>query len=290
MAQLLLFADGPDWHAQRLAEACTARGANLSICALRECAFRIGANAPAIAIPGFEQRLPDAVIVRTVGLGSFEQVTLRLSLLHALAMSGIPVVNDARAIERCVDKSMTSFLLQRAGIPTPPTLVTESRARAARLHGASHGDLVLKPLFGSQGRGMARLAPGEDLPAADAWSGVYYLQRYIGRDAGWRDYRVFVIGGRPVAAMIRHGRSWVTNVAHGAVCEAVPCSGELAALGLAAAQAVSADFAGVDLLADDAGELQVLEVNSMPAWRGLQSVVPIDLADLLVAHVLAYLA
>ena len=43
--------------------------------------------------------------------GSFEAVTKRLGVLHALAKLGVVVWNDARAIERCVDKSMTSFLL-----------------------------------------------------------------------------------------------------------------------------------------------------------------------------------
>ena len=50
-------------------------------------------------------------LVRSIPAGSFEQVTLRLGLLHALAALGVAVVNDARGIERCVDKSMTSFLL-----------------------------------------------------------------------------------------------------------------------------------------------------------------------------------
>ena len=107
-------------------------------------------------IDGFDSRLPDAVVVRTIPGGTFEAVTLRLGILHALRELGISVWNDARAIERCVDKSMTSFLLVRAGIPTPATWAMESTdaARTIVRRELAQGPLVLKPLFGSQGRGL----------------------------------------------------------------------------------------------------------------------------------------
>src|ERR1700675_3432005 len=102
MRRILVFAEERDWHVKRLAAACAARDVALTAQRLSDGAFAIGGAgraSQAIAIPGFEENLPDAVIVRTVGNGSFEQVTLRLSLLHALAVAGVPVINDARAIE-----------------------------------------------------------------------------------------------------------------------------------------------------------------------------------------------
>src|SRR6202007_1298930 len=120
--------------------------------------------------PGFERRPPDAVFVRSIEAGTFEQVTLRLSGLHALRELGVPVYNDARAIERSVDKSMTTFLLRRHGIPTLPTWVTErgSVARGALMRDAARRkELVVKPLFGSQGKGLQRLAAGSAIPAGD---------------------------------------------------------------------------------------------------------------------------
>ncbi len=60
-------------------------------------------------------------------------MTLRLGVLHALREFGVPVYNDARAIERSVDKSMTSLLLHRHGVPTPATWATESAALAQRV-------------------------------------------------------------------------------------------------------------------------------------------------------------
>jgi len=289
--RLLVLADDPEWHTRRLVAAARERGAETIVCALADCRFTIGPDdVSANMIPGLPPGvLPDAAFVRTVAAGSFEQVTFRLAILHALEACGVPVVNPPRAIERCVDKGMTSFLLHRAGLPTPPTCVTESAETADRWRNEVGGDdVVLKPLFGSQGRGLRRLRRGDLLPPPSEVAGVYYLQRFVGREAAWHDIRVFVVGGRPVAAMRRHGRSWITNVARGGRCEAVPAAGRFGDLAVAAAAAVGAGYAGIDLIEDAAGGVQVLEINSMPAWKGLQSVTAdTDIAAVLIDHLLA---
>jgi tetrahydromethanopterin:alpha-L-glutamate ligase len=286
--RVAIFADEPDWHCRRLLRALERRGATTAVVSLRQCAFRLGGEGVGVAIPGFERSLPDVALVRNIPNGSFEQVTFRLSILHALRELDVPVVNDARAIERCVDKSMTSFLLHRAGIPTPDTLVTEDGKAALSWRETQATDIVAKPLFGAQGRGLARIAPREPLPdaAAEPHRGVLYLQRYVGREREWRDFRVFVVGGEAIAAMARHGTSWVTNVARGGVCEPAPCSGTLAERAVAAASAVGAGYCGVDLIEDESRGLVVLEVNSMPAWKGLQGVTEVDIAEAIAAHVL----
>jgi RimK family alpha-L-glutamate ligase len=196
-------------------------------------------------------------------------------------------MNDARVIERCVDKSMTSFLLPKAGIATPPTFVGESAENAEAWRCHLSGDAVLKPLFGAQGRGLRRLSPDAPLPdPSETTAGVLYLQRYVGRESEWRDFRVFVVGDKAVAAMLRRGAHWITNVARGGSCAAVRCDGPLAELAIAASRAVGAAYCGVDLIEDPAGRLMVLEVNSMPAWKGLQSVAEADIADAIARHVI----
>ena len=72
--------------------------------------------------------------------------------------------------------------------------------------------------------------------------------------------------------MRRRGVTWITNIGHGGRAEPAPATGRLAELAVAAAAAVGADHAGVDLIVDRDGGLQILEVNSMPAWQGLQAV------------------
>ncbi|HWK65101.1 MAG TPA: RimK family alpha-L-glutamate ligase [Rhizobiaceae bacterium] len=286
--------DGSDLRANGLAGRLRRRGAMVATAPLAAIAF--DSDRPhGLAIPGFEHRLPDAVLVRSVAAGSFEAVTRRLGILHALSRLGVPVWNSAQAIERCVDKSMTTFLMKTAGLPTPATFVVEGRAAAEKIatRELAHGPLVLKPLFGAQGRGIRLIRNVEDLPGEDQVNGVYYLQRYVPRDGPpFRDFRVFVCAGRAVAMMSRRGADWITNVNRGAVPEPIPGQheGELAGLAIRAADAVGADFAGVDIVPAQDGSFSLLEVNSMPAWSGLQSVVAVNIADSIAEALLAFLS
>jgi tetrahydromethanopterin:alpha-L-glutamate ligase len=285
--RIALFAEDPDWHCRRLVAAFRRHGAEVIVESLRRCRFQIADGKAKVEIPALNGDLPDIAFVRSIPNGSFEQVTFRLSLLHALCELGVRVVNSARAIERCVDKSMTSFLLARAGIPTPDTLVTELTDAAESWRAAQPADIVAKPLFGAQGRGLVRLDRDAVLPDPASLNGVLYLQNYVGRDNEWRDYRVFVVGDAAVAAMARRGASWITNVARGGSCEPAAVAGKLGELAVAASRAVGADYCGVDLIETAGGELVVLEVNSMPAWKGLQGVAEDDIADRIARHVVA---
>lgn len=278
-----------DWHARVLTRAFAALGATASPIRLTACGFS-SSSPTGLDIDGFGARLPDAVLVRDMAGGSFEAVTLRLGLLHAAREAGVLVWNDARAIERCVDKSMTSFLLARAGLPTPPTWAVESRDNAAAVvaREATGSALVLKPLFGSQGRGLRLIRTPDDLPEPAAVHGVYYLQRFVGVDRdGFRDFRLLVSRGRVIAAMARHSPDWITNVKQGGRPVAVAATEEMRDLAVRAAAAVGASFAGVDVLYDSDGRLAVIEVNSMPAWSGLQKVTPFDIAAALAGDLIA---
>jgi RimK family alpha-L-glutamate ligase len=282
---IAIVTDDPGWHGRQLLKAFEGRGCHAAYLRLQDCAFDLEQES-GLDLGPTHPALPDGVFVRGVPGGTLEQVILRLDLLHALQRMEIPVYNDGRAIERTVDKAMTSFLLHRAGIPTPPTWVTEDAAtmqtRIAHEWAQGH-EVVCKPLFGSQGDGLLRLAPGATLPALEDYAGVGYLQRFVPGEAGInRDFRVFVIGGQVDCAMARYGRDWINNVAQGARCEPVRASGELEFLALAATRVLEMDYAGVDILIGADGRAQVLEVNSVPAWYGLQSVTPHRIAERLV--------
>lgn len=292
--RILIVNDSSDSRAKGLAHSLRRRGAIAVTTPLASIAFDTS-RPDGLAIPGFEQGLPDAVLVRSIAAGSFEAVTRRLGVLHALGRLSVPVWNSAQAIERCVDKSMTTFLLENAGLPTPPTFAIEGRAAAEEIvtRELARTPLVLKPLFGAQGRGIRMICSLSDLPPAEEVSDVYYLQHYVPR-AGppFRDFRIFVCAGEAVAMMSRRGEDWITNVNRGAVPEGVSGHNEpdLAALAVAAAAAVGADFAGVDIVAASDGRLLVLEVNSMPAWSGLQSVATVNIAGAIAEALLKLLA
>jgi tetrahydromethanopterin:alpha-L-glutamate ligase len=148
---------------------------------------------------------------------------------------------------------------------------------------------VLKPLFGSHGRGLRLIKTPDELPPpGEAAGGVYYLQRFVGveRD-GFHDFRLLVSHGRVLAAMMRHSAEWITNIKRGGRPVTVVANDDTRALAVLAAAAVGADFAGVDILYDRDGRPSVLEVNSMPAWSGLQKVTSAGIAGLLATDLVA---
>lgn len=279
---LFLEEESGNWHVRRIADALRARGAYVVVTSLPRCAFDTGL-ASGIDIPGFNGELPDAVFVRSISSGTLEQITFRLGILHALRESGVRVWNDARAIERCVDKSATTFLLHKAGIPTPRTRTMEGVAPAEAYAGAAAHSLIFKPLFGSQGKGLLRVDTVAELPEPVAADNIYYLQDYVASEGEmFEDWRVLVTRRRVVAAMTRRAGNWITNVHLGGAPVAHEPSPEMARFALGALAAVGGDYAGVDLIRAPDGRLMVLEVNSNPSWRGLQSVTDINIAEAIV--------
>ena len=290
--RIAIMTDEVGWHTRQLQAALRARGAVGRCIDLADCHIDTTLAWHGLALPGFGRGLPDAVLVRGIAGGSFEQVTKRLGVLHALRELGVPVYNDARAIERSVDKSMTSLLLHAAGVPTPPTWATESTAQAQRIairEGARGHALVLKPLFGSQGKGLQLVGHvngvHHPLPALEKdYGSMAYLQRFVPAlsEPGF-DWRVLVVGGRAVTAMRRVSSHWVHNIAQGANSETAELTRPLADLAERAAQALDMDYAGVDLLPAASGApIQVLEVNGVAAWQGLQRVTGFNIARAIV--------
>jgi RimK family alpha-L-glutamate ligase len=288
--RVAIFTDDPGWHGKQLTRAFALRGYGAEYVSLTACQLVVDGCSLPILIPGFEQRLPDAVFVRGVPGGSLEEVVFYLDILHALKIAGVPVYNDAYAIEKSVDKGMTSFLLQQAGLSTPATWVVRDREAALVIieQELAQGRMVMsKPLFGSQGEGIRRFEKMTDLFWLTGSRGIYYLQRFVQCDGvGFSDVRVFVINGQVVAAMRRCGQSWLNNVARGARCEGVTVDAEMARLAVQAALALQMDYAGVDLIQDQRGGYTLIEVNSIPAWKGLQSVCEVNVAQLLVDDLL----
>jgi ribosomal protein S6--L-glutamate ligase len=225
----------------------------------------------------------DGVLVRMMPPGTLEQVVFRMDALHRVAAAGVPVLNPPRAVETAVDKYLTLSLLERAGLHVPPTWVGESATAALEAFAALGGDVVVKPLFGSEGRGLMRLSDPElawrTFHALQRLGAVLYLQRTV-RHPG-HDVRVFVLRGNAIGVMRRHARpgEWRTNVSLGGHAEHCRLDPESERLAVLATRAVGAEMAGVDLIPDlDLGQLVVLEVNAVPGWRALSKVTGVDVA------------
>jgi RimK family alpha-L-glutamate ligase len=229
----------------------------------------------------------DAVLARIIPSGSLEQIIYRVNALHWMERRGMTVINSPRAIERCVDKFFTTALLHEAGLAVPETVVCEGVAdamAAVRRMGAA----IVKPIFGSMGHGMVRVDDPDVafrvFKALDQVRAVFYVQRIV--DHGGRDVRAFVVGGRVIAAIERLAPEgeWRTNVSQGAAARPFTLPAAWEQMALTAAQAVGADYAGVDFLQARDGALFVIEVNGIPGWQGLQEATGVDVAGEIISH------
>jgi RimK family alpha-L-glutamate ligase len=278
------------WHTDQLRRALAERGHDGCVLPYEALVVRLGATARFVSA-GEDLAACAAVLARIIPAGSLEQIIFRVDALHALEERGVPVINSPRTIERTVDKLWTTALLAQAGLAVPETVVCEHPDEALAAFRAL-GDVIVKPLFGSMGLGMVRVTSEEMafrvFRTLETLRGVYYVQRTI--DHGGCDLRAFVVGGRVIGAIERSAPGWKTNLARGGRARAVTLEPQQTELALAAARAVGADYAGVDLLPARDGTVYVVEVNGIPGWRGLQEATSLDVAAAIVELLVGRLA
>lgn len=267
---LSLLSGGDGWHVRDLQRAAAALRHDAEVLDFRRLNAAVGSQMNA-----------DAVIVRTMPPGSLEQVVFRMDLLQIWQTAGVRVLNPPKALEVCVDKFLCTARLREAGMLVPKTIVCQHADSALEAFEQLGGDVVVKPLFGSEGRGMVRVSDPEmawrTFRTIERTQSVLYLQQFI-RHPGW-DLRVFVSRGRVLATIKRIAKDdWRTNVAQGATAEVFRLSPELESLALRASDTVGTIVAGVDLLPGPEGEWYVIEVNAVPGWRALAPVTGIDIA------------
>ncbi|QDT56247.1 Ribosomal protein S6 modification protein [Caulifigura coniformis] len=273
----------PDsWYVAELRRAARARSVDAATWDFTQLAASISADGHAVLHSGGAGRRLDAVIVRTMPPGSLEQVVFRMNLLARLEAAGTTVLNPPKAIECAVDKYLTTAVLQQAGLPVPETFVCESAAAALDALPRLGGDVVVKPLFGSEGRGIVRVSDPDlgvrVFRAIERTGGLLYLQRFVEHEGF--DVRVLILDGQILGGMKRRSAGdFRTNVSRDAVAEPHQLTETERDYALRAAAATGASFAGVDLLYDRCGRLFVIEVNAVPGWRAFQKVSNMDVAQ-----------
>ena len=232
----------------------------------------------------------NALITRPIGRGSLEEIIFKMNLLYRLERLGMLIINSPSSIERSVDKYYALALLEEHGLPVPRTAVTESYREALKCFYELGSDVVVKPLFGSRGVGSTRVSDPDVATrvfrAISFYHGVLYLQEFVPH--GVSDVRAFVVGDRVIASMQRVAGTWKTNVSLGAKPVSLRLSGELEDLAVRTAKTIGCKVAGVDILEGPSGPL-IVELNSQPGWRGLQSVTKVNIADEIVRYVLSEL-
>lgn len=283
----IIASDKNEWHVQRLLEELKKRSIDSYLLPVTKFKANIGSD-PKISVKGYGIDDYNAVIVRRVPGGSVEQVVYRMDALYRLEGLGVEVVNPAKSIEKTVDKFMTSALLEDAGIRTPTTIVTESFSEAMKAYDELGGDVIVKPLFGSLGLGMTRVSSREVayrvFRALEMTNSVYYVQEFISHPG--EDLRIFIVGGSAIASMRRVAKGWKTNISGGGKPESYTPSDEIIETSIRASSILGLTYTGVDIIVSETGEPYVIELNSTPGWRGLQTVNRVNIAKALIDHVL----
>ncbi len=259
---------------------------------LRFADLQVGIGTPAIeqAAPlvpkHVDPQLPaphelDALIIRGMPLGSLEQVIFRMDCLQTWLSRGVQVHNPPQSLEIAIDKWLCLQRLSEARVPVPPTICCQTRADAMEAFERLGGDVLVKPLFGGEGRGILR-ANNKDL----AWrmfgtlqqlGQVLYVQQFI-EHFGY-DIRVLFVGEQTYSIRrVAPAGDWRTNISQGSHAEPHPLTNQQAELAERSRAAVGGSLLGIDLLPARDGRLFVLEVNAVPGWRGLAKALKVDIA------------
>lgn len=277
------------WSTERLADALRAARAKAAVVDLAACSLRL----PDRRLFHRGQPLEglDGVVVKKLGdTADGWGVQERIGMLRHLEASGVPVLSAPDRLHVAVNRYRMTCELVRAGLPVPPTTLTEDIDEATDAV-ARFGTAVIKPLFTSKGRGMRRLEPTGDLRGEleahrDSGLGPFYLQRFVehpGRDLG-----VAVLDGRCIGAYWRvaAGEQWMTTILSGGRYEKAEIAPEIVQMAVAAARHFGLIFTGVDLIEDSDGRFSVLEVSAFGGFRGLLSGCGVDAAPMLAEVVL----
>lgn len=225
-----------------------------------------------ISLGGVTLNAGDVVLVRSMSRGSLESIIFRMDALAALERQGILVYNPARSLEFAIDKYLSLSLLAASGFPTPATHVAESCDQAMQAFESLGGDVVVKPLFGSEGRGLMRLCDTDHavrvFRSLEALGSLIYQQEFI--DHGGRDFRVLIVGQREWVIQRQHDDDWRTNLSRGGRCQKATLPAPVLEMARRVVQQLGLFYAGIDLVQDPTTQQYlVLEANGVPGWQGV---------------------
>ena len=211
-----------------------------------------------------------------------------LRLGKRLEDSGLRLFNSVRSVELCDDKALTAETLVAAGVCTPKTLIApktysnigyNNDAFLARSEEYLTYPYVIKHRFGSFGAQVFLAHSREEAAriCEAAGGNEIILQEFISESSG-RDLRVNIVGDKVKGVIYRHSDTdFRSNITLGGKMEKWTPDAQTVDIALAAARAVGADFAGVDVLFGRDGPI-VCEVNASPHFKTTYECTGIDLS------------
>lgn len=228
----------------------------------------------------------DALIYRP---NFIEEPSLHIHAPELLMRAGFCVVNGSADVTITKNKLVQHIRCLEAGIPMPRWAIVK-RAEEARASAEEIGfPVIVKTPFGTHGVGIFYAADVESLLPIVDYLGVsdgnpVILERFVS-EADRKDLRVFVLGGKIIAAMERAAPKGDVraNASRGGVGSPVELTDEERRLALCVAELFRCEIAGVDLLRSKDGPL-VIEANANPGFAELERATGVDVAGELVEY------
>ena len=282
MIRTLILTEKEGWHYQQLKLSLTKLNHSVDSACISDISIILNNNEAILENKG--ERLPkiDNIIVRFIPGGTLEEIVFYLNILKILESMNVRVVNNASSIESTVDKLYTSYLLNNNNINCPKTYVMRGQEAASKFISNYHYEskLIYKPLFGSQGDNIRLIEGSSDLDKLDNQTNIYYFQEYLENRPNY-DYRVLVINNKnniKYFYMTRYGDTFVNNFSKGAKCVRENLNEKVIELAIKSSKLLNIDFCGVDIIEHNK-KYYVIEVNSIPAWKGLQKVESANISE-----------
>jgi ribosomal protein S6--L-glutamate ligase len=223
----------------------------------------------------------DAVLVKKVGSRYSPDLLDRLEVLRLVAEQGVPVLSHPYRIMRVLDRLSCTVTLQLAGVPMPPTTITENVDEALDAV-ERYGEAVFKPLYSNKARGMFMLTPGPEARSAieeyQAEHPIMYLQKKM--DLGEEDLGLVFAGGEYLCCYTRlkKGGPLSDLRSGGGKYARYDPSPETIELADRAQKPFGLDFTCVDVALTPDGPV-IFEVSAFGGFRGIQETTDIDAAE-----------
>jgi len=217
-------------------------------------------------------------------------------LAQYLKNEGIPVFNDPNVIEICDNKARQYMMLANASVPMPVTIVAPKVYPGFSIQESGYFEqvlqviplpMIIKEAHGSFGMKVYLIETREQFFAkVEELAGVEYVfQQFIENSRG-RDIRVNVVGGQVIACMFRESQTdFRANITNGGCASPIILTQRQKEVAIQAAEALGAEFAGVDLLFGDNEEPVVCEVNGVAHIRNIFNVTGINVGDAMIEYI-----
>lgn len=281
----ILSRKGSLYSTSRLREAAEERGHEVSVIDFLRCSMGIKGRKGSILYRGHSVDV-DSVIPRIGASVTFYGT----AVVRQFETMGVYTLASSNAIVTSRDKLCAHQILSRAGVGLPVTAFARSvKDTTSVIEMVGGAPLVIKLHEGTQGSGVVlaetQKAAESVIEAFRQLEANILVQEFI-EEAGGSDVRCIVVGGRVVAAMVRHAApgDFRSNLHRGGTAEPAKLTTKERRTAVKAAKALGLNVAGVDLLRSDRGPL-VLEVNSSPGLEGIEAATGVDVAGEIIEFV-----